>query len=169
MQRAVRPLVIAGFLSVVSLLAFAQQAKPGVLNADEIKRLAPGSYFFAGQSASVQTRNTVGLRGTNNKLVLAGLVDTSGYATDVAQKYQGFFITEGKLNIEGSDLQPGQYGFGFSKEGKFLVMNVAADDLFSVPAKTDDQLAHPVPLKMVEKDGSYNLYAGKHYVTLKPE
>jgi hypothetical protein len=169
MQRAVRPLVIAGFLSVVSLLAFAQQAKPGVLNADEIKRLAPGSYFFAGQSASVQTRNTVGLRGTNNKLVLAGLVDTSGYATDVAQKYQGFFITEGKLNIEGSDLQPGQYGFGFSKEGKFLVMNVAADDLFSVPAKTDDQLAHPVPLKMVEKDGSYNLYAGKHYVTLKPD
>ena len=169
MQRAVRPVVFAVFLSLVSLQAVAQQAKPGVLNADEIKRLAPSSYFFAGQSASVQTRNTVGLRGTNNKLVLAGLVDTSGYATDVAQKYQGFFITEGKLDIEGSDLQPGQYGFGFSKDGKFLVMNVAADDLFTVSAKVDDQLPHPVPLKMVEKDGSYRLYAGKHYVTLKPE
>jgi hypothetical protein len=168
MQRAVRPLVI-GCLIVISIFAVAQQAKPGVLNADEIKHLAPTSYFFAGQSASVQTRNTVGLRSTNKKLVLAGLVDTSGYATDVAQKYQGFFITEGKLNIEGSDLQPGQYGFGFSKDGKFMVMNVAAEDLFGVAAKTDDQLPHPVPLKMVEKDGSYRLYAGKHYVTLKPE
>ena len=169
MQRAVRPLVLAGLLIVVSLLAAAQQAKPGVLNADEIKRLAPGSYFFAGQSASVQMRNTVGMRTPNNKLVLAGLVDTSGYATDVAQKYQGFFITEGKLNIEGSDLQPGQYGFGFTKEGKFIVMNVAAEDVFSVPSKMDDHLPHPVPLKMMENDGSYKLYAGKHYVTLKPE
>jgi hypothetical protein len=169
MQRAVRPLVLAGFLSVVSLLALAQQAKPGLLNADDIKHLAPSSYFFAGQSASVQTRNTVGVRGTNNKLVLAGLVDTSGYSSDVAQKYQGFFITEGKLSIEGSDLPPGQYGFGFSKDGKFIVMNVAADDLLTVSSKMDDQVSHPVPLKMVENGGIYKLYAGKHYVTLKPE
>ena len=63
---------------------------------------------------------------------LAGLVDTSGYATDVQAKYQGFLITEVKLNIEGSELAPGQYGFGFSKEGKFLVMDVGANDLFSV-------------------------------------
>ena len=67
----------------------------------------------------------------DGKFVLAGLVDTSGYSTDVAEKYQGFLITEVKLNIEGTNLPPGQYGFGFSKDGKFLVMDVGANDLFS--------------------------------------
>jgi hypothetical protein len=47
--------------------------------------------------------------------MLANLVDTSGYSTDVGEKYQGFQITEVKLSIEGSELPPGEYGFGFSK------------------------------------------------------
>jgi hypothetical protein len=54
-------------------------------------------------------------------------VDTSGYSTDVAAKYQGFLITEIKLNIEGSELPPGEYGFGFSKEGQFTVMDVRGE------------------------------------------
>ena len=166
MQRAVRPLVLAGFLSVVSLLALAQQAKPGLLNADDIKHLAPSSYFFAGQSASVQTRNTVGVRGTNNKLVLAGLVDTSGYSSDVAQKYQGFFITEVKLSIEGSNLPPGEYGFGFVGD-KFLITDVGANDVFGVSAKQDDKLRPAVPLKIVEDGGAYKLYAGKKWVSMQ--
>jgi len=154
---------------VLSTIAGAQQPKPGVLSPDEIKRFAPSSYFFAGQSAPVQIRNTVGLRNSAGKLALMGLVDTAGYASDVQQKYQGFFIAESKLNIEGSELQPGQYGFGFSKDGKFVVMNVAAEELFTVSASTDDKLAHPVPLKVVEEGGTYKLYAGKKWVSLKSE
>jgi hypothetical protein len=168
MQGSVSRSVLAGLFIFLSCLAYAQQAKPGVLSADEIKHVAPSTYFFSGQSASVQTRNTVGLRTSNGKLVLAGFVDTSGYAADVAQKYQGLFITEAKLSIEGSDLQPVEYGFGFTKEGKFIVMNVAAEDVVNVPFQMDDKVSHPVPLKMVESEGNYKLYAGKHWVTLKP-
>jgi hypothetical protein len=105
----------------------------------------------------------------DGKLVLAGLVDTSGYAADVQAKYQGFLITEVRLNIEGSELSPGEYGFGFSKEGKFLVMDVGANDLFSVAAKLDDKLPRPVPLKIVQDEGAYRLYAGRKWVSLKPE
>ena len=105
----------------------------------------------------------------NGKLVLAGLVDTSGYASDVQAKYQGLLITDVKLKIEGTDLPPGQYGFGFSQDGKFLVMDVGANDLFSVAGKMDDKLAHPVPLKIVEDGGAYRLYAGRKWVSLKPE
>ena len=168
MQRGVRLCMVSVCL-LVSLLAVAQQAKPGVLAADEIKHLTPSNYFFAGQSASVQIRNTAGFRSAKGKLTLAGMVDTSGYASDVAQKYQGLFITENKLNIEGSELPPGQYGFGFSKDGKFIVMNINADDLLSVATQTDDKLVHPMPLKMVEDGGSYKLYAGKKWVSLKAE
>ena len=114
-------------------------------------------------------RNSAGLSAANGKLVLAGLVDTSGYASDVQAKYQGLLITEVKLKIEGTDLPPGQYGFGFSQDGKFLVMDVGANDLFSVAGKMDDKLAHPVPLKIVEDGGAYRLYAGRKWVSLKHE
>jgi hypothetical protein len=150
-------------------LLSAQQPKAGVLGSDEIKKVVPATYFFRGQSAPVQLRNSAGFSAPDGKLVLAGLVDTAGYATDVQAKYQGFLITEVKLNIEGSELAPGEYGFGFSKEAKFLVMDVGANDLFSVAGKTDDKLPRPVPLKIVEDGSGYRLYSGRKWVSLKPE
>jgi hypothetical protein len=152
-----------------SLLLSAQQPKAGVLTGDDIKKVVPSAYFFRGQSAPVQVRNSAGFSSPDGKLVLAGLVDTSGYASDVQAKYQGFLITEVKLNIEGSELAPGAYGFGFSKEGKFLVMDVGANGLFAVSGKVDDKLSHPVPLKIVEDAGAYRLYSGRKWVGLKPE
>jgi hypothetical protein len=145
------------------------QTKPGVLSGDEVRRVTPATYFFRGQSATVQMRNSAGFSVASGKLVLAGLVDTSGYASDVQAKYQGMLITEVKLNIEGTELPPGQYGFGFSQDGKFLVMDVGANDLFSVAGKMDEKLAHPVPLKIVEDGGAYRLYAGRKFVSLNPQ
>ncbi len=144
------------------------QAGAQILAADALKKVVPASYFFAGQSAPVQARNSVGLKTAAGKFVLAGLVDTSGYSTAIQEKYQGFLITEVKLSFDGGTLEPGAYGFGF-KDGKFLVMNVAATDLFSAPSQTDEQIKHAVPLKL-EKDGEgYRLYAGKKYIALKAE
>jgi len=149
-------------LAVASVLAAAQ------LSSDELKKLLPAGYYFAGQSASVQTRNSGGLKTAGGKYVLVSLVDNSGYSTGIKEKYQGLFITETKVMFEGATLDPGQYGFGF-KDDKFIVMNVAATDVVTIPSKNDDQLKHPVPLKL-EKDGEgYRLYAGKKYVTLKAD
>jgi hypothetical protein len=162
---------LSAFLSclLAASLVSAQQAKPGVLNAGDLKKVVPATYFFRGQSAEAQLRNSAGFRLQDGKLVLAGLVDTSGYAADVAAKYQGFLISEVKLNIEGSALEPGQYGFGFSKDGKFLVMDVGANDLLNVTAHLDEHLARAVPLTIVEDGGAYKLYAGKRWVSLRPE
>jgi hypothetical protein len=162
-------IVLVGLLVSLGLEASAQQPKPGILNADDLKRVVPAAYFFRGQSATVELRNSAGFGSADGKLVLAGLVDTSGYAAEVQAKYQGFLITEVKLNIEGSHLAPGQYGFGFSKDGKFYLMDVGANDVFRVAAQTDDQLARPVPLKMIEGQAGYRLYAGRRWVNLKPE
>src|SRR5215470_12775304 len=122
---------------LILLLTFTlaqQPIKPGILSQEDLKRAVPSAYFFRGQPASVQLRNSAGFSNPEGKMVLAGLVDTSGYAADVQAKYQGFLITELKLNIEGSEVAPGQYGFGFSKDGKFLVMDVGANDLLGVAA-----------------------------------
>ena len=132
---------------VICCVMLSAQQKPGVLSADEVRKVVPAVYFFRGQSASVQLRNSAGFSVAEGKLVLAGLVDTSGYASDVQAKYQGFLITEVKLNIAGTELRPGEYGFGFSQDGKFLVMDVGANDLFSVASQLDEKLAHPMQLK----------------------
>jgi hypothetical protein len=150
------------------LLLSAQQLKPGLLSNDVLKKVVPVTCFFRGQSAPVQLRNSAGFSVLDGKLVLTGLLDTSGYAADVQAKYQGFLITEVKLSIGGTELAPGQYGFGFSKDGKFLVMDVGAHDLFSVASQIDDKISHPVPLKIVEDGGAYRLYAGRRWVSLKP-
>ncbi|MGO9863701.1 MAG: hypothetical protein ACLPLR_08835 [Terriglobales bacterium] len=151
---------------LVVLLALAlAQAGAQILTGDEVKKVVPGSFFFAGQSAAVQVRNSVALKNSAGKLVLAGMVDTSGYSSGIAEKYQGFLITETKLSFDGATLDAGAYGFGF-KEGKFIVMNVAGADVFSIACQSDDKIEHPVPLKL-EKDGArYRLYAGRKYVVV---
>jgi hypothetical protein len=151
------------------LLSFswAQQSQSaGILSGDDVKKVAPSTFFYRGQSASTQLRNCAGIRTGEKKYVLAGLVDTSGYASSVAQKYQGFFITEVKVKIEGSELAPGEYGFGFTAD-KFVVTDAGANDILSASFKTDDGLKRPVPLKIAQDGNAYRLYAGRKYVTIE--
>src|SRR5256885_11297832 len=84
--------------------ALAQQASKHVLGSDELKKAVPAEYFFRGQKAPVQLRNAVGFQLADGKMMLAALVDASGYSTAIQQKYQGLLITETKLNIGGADL-----------------------------------------------------------------
>jgi hypothetical protein len=137
--------------------------KPGVLSAADVKTISPTTYYYAGHAATVQMRNTVGIRTPDGKNILAGMVDTSGYSTGIQQKYQGYFITEAKIRVEGTEVAPGEYGFGFMDD-KFILTNVASEDILNVASKMDDQLKRPVPLKVAEEKDGYRLYAGKKYV-----
>jgi len=157
--------------TVVLLLltaGLAQKAAQHLLSADELKSLVPADFFFRGQKAPTQLRNSTGFQMADGKVTIAALVDVSGYSTAIQQKYQGLLITESKLNIGGSELAPGEYGFGFAAD-KFVVMNVASEDALSAPYKTDAELKRPVPLKLVEDGAGYKLYAGKKWVAVKPE
>jgi hypothetical protein len=147
----------------------AQDATPGPLSSPELKQLVPPVYFFRGQSATVQIRNASGFRASNGKFVLAALVDTSGYSSDVAEKYQGLLIAEVKINLGGKELVPGAYGFGFVDDGKLVVMDVGANDLLTTPTTVDEQLRHPVPLKIQADGNGYRFYSGRKWVALKPE
>jgi len=161
--------VVLACMVGLTFLAAAQNAKPkGVVTAAELKKLVPRDYFFAGQTAPVQLRNSGGIRFSDGKLLLTALVDTSGYSADIKQKYQGLFITEKPVSIEGSELKTGAYGFGFNS-GKFLVMDVGAADVLSANPQTDEKVRPAVPLKIVDQDGAYRLYAGKNYVTIKEQ
>jgi hypothetical protein len=158
-----------GSLAIILIgVAVAQNATRRLLSADEVKKVVPTDFFFRGQKALTQMRNATGFQTASGMMTLAALVDASGYSTAIQQKYQGLLITESKINIGGSELVPGQYGFGFTSD-KFVVMNVANEDVFSVSFETDSSLKRPVPLKLVEDGAGYKLYAGRKWVSVKVE
>src|SRR6266403_5417200 len=138
---------VAAVGTVVILLLTAGLAQKAIqqhlLSAEELKTLVPADFFFRGQKAPTQLRNATGFQMADGKVTLAALVDVSGYSTAIQQKYQGMLITESKLNIGGSELVPGEYGFGFAAD-KFVVMNVASDDTLSAPYQTDAELKRAV-------------------------
>src|SRR5215472_7013689 len=159
-----RPTMFATIVLLLIGCAIAQQVSKHVLNADELKKAVPTEYFYRGQKAPVELRNAVGFQLADGKMTIAALVDASGYSTAIQQKYQGMLITETKLNIGGSSLGPGQYGFGFAADGKFNVMDVANNDVLSASYQTDQALQRAVPLKLVEDGEGYKLYAGKKWI-----
>jgi hypothetical protein len=149
-------------------LSLAQKAGQHLLSSNELKTVVPEEFFFRGQKAPTQLRNSAGFQVPDGKMIFAALVDTAGYSTALQQKYQGMLVTESKINIGGSELEPGEYGFGFAAD-KFVVMNVASEDVLGVPFQTNSELKRPVPLKMVEDGAGYKLYAGRKWVVVKPD
>ena len=158
-----------GFCVAVLLSAgLAQNVAQHLLSPEELNKVVPTEFFFAGQKAPTQLRNAAGFETAAGKFTFAALVDASGYSTAIQQKYQGMLITESKLSIGGAELPPGAYGFGFAAD-KFVVMNVANQDALDVPYQTDAAVKRAVPLKLAEDGSGYKLYAGKKWVAVKAE
>jgi len=165
--------VLSALAFLISTVSFAQTqkaaAKEGVLTAAEVGgKLFPDKVFFRGQVASVQGRNSGGVRFADEMLMMAALVDASGYASGIKEKYQGYLITEVPVEVNGQTLKPGAYGFGFINDDKFVVMDLGANDMFQTGSKKDTDLKHPVPLQFVagSSAGVYRLYKGRDYVEI---
>ena len=137
-----------------------------VLMGAELTRVVPPGFYFQGLSAATQMRNTAAARFGDKRYVIAGLVDTSGYAADVRAKYEGFFITDSPIKINGSDLAVGGYGFGFSDDGKMQILDLAGTQVLSVSTTKDTELKRPRPLMMTKATDGLRLYSGKDYVTI---
>jgi hypothetical protein len=158
------------FLHVARADNLPAAGKEIVLKATDITpKIFPDRVFFRGQSASVQLRNTGGVHFADDFYVLAGLVDSSGYSTGIKEKYQGYLISEVTLEVGGQTLKPGAYGFGFLAGGKFVVMDLGANDVLQVTSQRDAEMKRPVPLQVAASStaGSYRLYAGRDYVEFR--
>jgi hypothetical protein len=153
-------------LMLIFPLAEAASSSGTILKAPDVATLMPATVFFRGQSATVQMRNAGGVKLPDGMLVLAALVDTSGYSTAVQQKYQAYFITEVTLEIQGHTLKPGAYGVGFIDGSKFLVMDLGAHDLLTVMGTHDTELKRPTPLQVLAGTAAnhYRLYINRNYI-----
>ena len=155
-------LVVAGSMT---LLANAQD-RPVILAGAELARVVPPGFYFQGLSAPTQMRNSAAARLGTSRYVIAGLVDTSGYAADVRAKYEGFLITDSGITINGSRLGTGAYGFGFGNDGKLNIMDLAGNEILSVSTTKDNQMKRPRPLMMATSRNGIKLYSGRDYAVI---
>ena len=113
---AILKMAAAGALAVAVMTApgaAIAQGSDTVLKPEDTQKLLPATVFYKGQSATTQLRNSGGVKFADGFYVLATLVDTSGYSTGVAAKYQAYFITEVPIKVGGQSLAAGVYGIGF--------------------------------------------------------
>jgi hypothetical protein len=158
--------VVAALLMVALPVVASAQAWPKILEGDELTRVVPSSFYFEGQSAPTQIRNAAVVQFGPNRFTLAGLVDTSGYSSEVQAKYVGFFITDSPITVGGARLPTGAYGFGFGAGGWMNVMDVGGRRILSVRTRRDADLQRPRPLMMQQTRNGVRLYAGREWVLL---
>lgn len=163
---------IAFFVVVVAFSAFAVAAQSTsplrVLAAEELPRIVPGSFYFAGQSAETQARNSAAATIGKDRYIIVGLVDTSGYSSDISGKYEGFFITDSPVRFGNRILGTGAYGFGFAANGRARIFDLSSREILSVPTVTDVEMKRPRPIQMVADKKGIRLYKGKAYVLISP-
>jgi hypothetical protein len=179
MMRFTKLFLLLPVLLLVFSLEYGQVVRAGnppagatevVLKAADItSKIFPERVFFRGQTAPAQLRNTGGVHYGDDFYVLAGLVDSSGYSTGIKEKYQGYLLNEVTLEIGGQALKPGAYGFGFLPGGKFVVMDLGANDVLQGSSQHDGEMKRPIPLQVAASStaGSYRLYIGRDYVEFR--
>lgn len=138
----------------------------GVLQASDLQTLVPPTVYFSGQSASVQLRNSAGVRWEKSKQTLFAMVDVSGYSSAVRDRYQFYILTDTAIDLAGHVLPPGAYGAGFLENAGLLVMDLGGTEIFRAPYSPDATMKRPRPLQVMPgvAAGEYRLYLGRNYV-----
>jgi len=121
-------------LSLLLLLGTANGQGPVILSSDELGKVVPTNFYFEGQIGPTQMRNAAAVSFGTNRHFVAALVDTSGYASSVRSKYEGFLITDAKIAVGSVQLAVGAYGFGFTEDGKMNIFDIGGTQLFSLSA-----------------------------------
>ncbi len=140
-----------------------EKSAPEILTQTAASKIVPTSFYFAGQSAPTQMRNSAVARIGKDRFVIAGLVDTSGYSTEISGKYEGFLITDSPISIDGKILEIGAYGFGFSADGKLHIFDLSSKEIMSVATTSDKDMKRPRPLMMSVAADGVRFYKGKNY------
>jgi hypothetical protein len=175
-----KTLMAIGFAVIVCLLAVwpdtarAQGGFESVTGTAFVNGV-PGDFYLEGNRIPVQKRNSALLKNAKGSRVVVGLIDTTGYSSQIKAKYVGFLITETHVSVCGTALGVGSYGFGLERpaatsngDATFRIYNQAGEKLGECAAKKDDSVKQPKPLGVTtDKTGPARIYLGKYVVEIK--
>ena len=141
----------------------------------EFDRAVPKDFYLEGNAIPAEKRNAALLKTPAGMRVLFALLDTSGYSSQVQEKYLGMLIAEGGLFVGEINVGVGSYGFGLERPsapnpgaGRFLLYNQAGEKVGECVARKDLQLNTPRPLQAILTKERARLYLGRYWVELRP-
>lgn len=141
--------------------------QPGrLLNQAELEKALPATVYFSGQTATVQLRNSGGVRSADGKLTIFVMVDSGGYSSALRERYQFYILSDSAVEFDGKRLSAGAYGAGFLEEPGLIVMDLGGKEILREQSKLDPEMKRPRPLQ-VKADhtaGDYRLYLGRAFV-----
>lgn len=175
-----RTLVPVGFLVMAFLLAVwpnTLRAQGGYepVTGDAFTKAVPNDIYLEGNRIPVDKNNAVFLKNAKGARVVLAIIDTSGYSSQIQQKYLGMLISETKLSVCSIAIGVGSYGFGLDRpkapstaDAKFNLYNQAGTKLGSCAVKNDDTIKQPKPLAVTTaKGGPTKLNLGKYGLEIK--
>ncbi len=169
--------VVASLL--LSFMAVNPASAQGVFKVgkgDAFNKIVPKDFVLEENAIPTEKRNSVLVLTPSGARMVAGLLDTSGYSSQVQEKYLGMLIAEGNVEVCGNQVAIGSYGFGLAKprgaaEGhasQFMLYNQAGEKVAECPAAWDAKMKGPRPLQVVVSGGgAARLYLGRNWVELK--
>lgn len=139
------------------------------------EKALPKDFYLEGNRIPTEARNAALLKTPQGARVVVALIDTTGYSSQIKQKYIGMLITEGKLSVCGIAVAVGSYGFGLDKpagtsnaDARFFLYNQAGQKVGECSAKKDEKLKQPTPLSVaVGKGEPARLYLNRYELPLK--
>jgi hypothetical protein len=166
--------ILAILLGLTAASAVAQQ-KFEIITGKAFDSALPKDFYLEGNAIPTAKRNAVMVKTPSGARAVFSLLDTTGYASNIVEKYVGMVITEGDLSICGQKLTVGSYGFGWAqspraeeKPGTLSLYNQAGAKLGECSTPRDADLKTPRPLQIVVKaDGSATLYHGRNIAALQ--
>ncbi len=175
-----KTLMIIGFIGMVCLLAVwpnTARAQGGFepVTGVAFDHAVPADFYLEGNHIPVQKRNADVLKNAKGARVVLALLDTSGYSSQIQQKYLGMLITETRISVCGNPLGVGSYGLGMERpaatsnaNAPFKIYNQAGEKVGECAAKKDDSVKQPTPLAVTTaKDGPTKVYLGKYVLEIK--
>ena len=131
-------------------------------------------FYLEGNSIPTEKRNAVLVKTPAGVRVELALLDTSGYSSQIQQKYSGMLISEGDLSLGGVKLGVGSFGFGTrlphppgQADGEVFFYDQAGKQIGHCAAKRDSSLKTPRPLQVSVKGGEARLYLGVYWMELR--
>ena len=169
-------------LSFLAVLALFVVGTASLLNAQGSYEVVTGKdftsamvkdFYLEGNAIPTQARNAALVKTPSGKRVLFALIDTTGYSSQIQQKYEGMIISEGTFTVGGQTIGVGSFGFGHTKppatsneDMKLYIYDQAGSKVAECSGKKDAGLASPMPLQVVT-GAPAKLYLGRHAFELK--
>ena len=175
-----RATLVVGALMVVAMVGFVPSTAPAQGGFQQVTGKAfdtamPKDFYLEGNAIPTQKRNAALVKTGGGARVLFALIDTTGYSSQIQEKYMGMIITEASLSVCGGNLGVGSYGFGLQKpaassdeDAQFFVYNQAGDKVMECGAKKDSKIEQPIPLQVMLGAGQpAKLYLGRYWMGLE--